>query len=159
MNTLEKAALSIIGVLIALTALVFGINHYAEGERKAGYAEAAAKYEKEKVTASAAVLDKTDANSKQATGATNDHTKQLQNLRVDHDRALSELDILRDALAKRGDGETNANASAQRDPARDELFRAMGEVVDSLSTEGARIAREASGHAADSLMYQRAWPR
>lgn len=40
-----------------------------------------------------------------------------------------------------------------------ELLQTMGEGIEQLGRKGEEIAAEADGHAADSLMYQQAWPR
>lgn len=84
--------------------------------------------------------------------------KKLQSVEADHGRALRELDGLRKqiALASGGDVPTTGPAASTCNCAAErELQRILGEELERVSAAGARLAREADGHAADAVMLQR----
>ncbi len=84
--------------------------------------------------------------------AQNARQKQLSTAQNAANDARRELDRLRDAISRGGDlPGTATNAAAVDRTAIGELLSACGERYSDL-------AREADGHAADSLMFQRGWP-
>lgn len=76
----------------------------------------------------------------------------LAGLAGERDRLRKSLDTALDALRSCDVPGTAADAGADRSAA-------IAAVLAEMESAGAEMARAAGGHAADSLMYQRAWPR
>ena len=76
----------------------------------------------------------------------------LAGLAGERDRLRKSLDTALNTLRRCDVPGTTADASADRSAAVNAVFAEM-------ESAGAEMARAAGGHAADSLMYQRAWPK
>ena len=73
--------------------------------------------------------------------------------RTERDRLRHALDIALNTIRSCGDVPTTA------EDARAARSAAVAAVLDDMAREAEGLARAADGHAADSLMYQRAWPK
>ncbi len=76
----------------------------------------------------------------------------LAGLRTERDGLRRNLRTALDAIRSCGVPGAAADAAASR-------AAAVESVLADMESEGAGMARAAAGHAADSLMYQRAWPK
>ncbi len=91
------------------------------------------------------------------TGAINEHTKTTNRNEADAVAIHAERDRVRDAFVQRARNlpTSSADACTNDRAAYGKLLEAVGQAVDQLTEDAERIALDADGHAADSLMYQR----
>ena len=93
----------------------------------------------------------TDAQNNRAQTAGQDAAA-LAGLRTERDRLRDSLRLALNTIRRCDVPGTAADAAADR-------TAAVESVLDSMAREAEELARAADSHAADSLMYQRAWPR
>jgi hypothetical protein len=87
--------------------------------------------------------------------------KKLVAVQADAGRMRVELGGLRDEIARargRDVPAPSADATPCNCTAERELQRILGEELERISEAGIGLAQQCDGHAADSLMFQRAWP-
>ena len=78
---------------------------------------------------------------------------ELSAARAERDSLRHALDIALNTIRSCGDVPTTA------EDARAARSAAVAAVLDDMAREAEGLARAATGHAADSLMYQRGWPK
>lgn len=93
--------------------------------------------------------------------AQNAQAQRTHTLQAAADRAHAESDGLRsDIAAARAELSSRPpDACADNDSASSGLLDTMAAGIERLSKRGEQIAREANGHASDSLTLQQAWPK
>lgn len=145
-----KIALDIIVVAALLAAAVWGIHLYNAHQQDIGASRVQVAWDKERAEA---------------------RTREIQ-LQKDKDDALAKSEIQRKALVSAANATVGANrlldstlqtiragaSTATRDALTASLT-ACTTVLSTMAKDGGRIAAEADGHAADSLMLQNAWPK
>jgi hypothetical protein len=91
------------------------------------------------------------------TGAINEHTQSTNRNQADAVATHVERDRVHNAFAQhvRDLSSASADACTVDRTAYGKLLEAVGQAVDQLAEDAERIALDADGHAADSLMYQR----
>ena len=94
------------------------------------------------------------AYSTQLAKAQNDHTIALQKSQKSAAVAVARVISLRDQLAV-----TNRDLPSYTAHACSEYAATANTVLGELSAEAVGLAKEAQGHADDSLMYQSGWPK
>lgn len=148
-----------IKIITILVCIIFGAISLW-GAHHVGYDEGYAQHAIEDRAADAAVMESVreiDAlQDKQEIGAINVRTTTTARNQADAAVVHAERDGVRDAFAQRArDLPTpSADACTIDRTAFAELLNAVGQAVDQLAADAERIARDADGHAADSLMYQ-----
>ena len=139
---------------------------YAAGD-KAGAARVQAQWdaEREALRAAADQAEKVNAEKKEAqhaqvntatterAAAARTVPAELSAARTERDRLRHALDIALNTIRSCGDVPTTA------EDARAARSAAVAAVLDDMAREAEGLARAATGHAADSLMYQRGWPK
>lgn len=150
-------ALALIGLLVLQKML----EHDAEQRGHArGVAQAQAEYEAISAHAQAANEMHYRAQIEKLVGAQNEHTKNIQHARADADRARIELGFLRAHIADAVDDVHASTPTASNGCAAErDLLKSMGAALEELANAGTTLAEQADIHAADSLMFQRAWPK
>jgi hypothetical protein len=93
------------------------------------------------------------AQAKQLEDAQNAHTTNIAKANADANRARTQLDSLRSAIAAIS---SNAPVTAI---AANKRAVAIGELLDKCGAEYQGLARQADGHVADVKMLQAAWPK
>lgn len=143
--------------LLAIIGLVGGtwaIHHHGY---TAGYEQRELEHQAAEAAAEKAARATEAKQTQTLIGAIDARTQTKQRLAADAAAAHLERDRMRDAFAHRARGLSalSADACTIDRAAYAELLQAVGQAVDQLAADAERIALEADGHAADSLMYQR----
>lgn len=157
-NLMTAAAL-VLGVLLGVQTWRLHTEQLAHGELKVQVAQAdlaraavAAKAEKDnQARKDAQNADVHAAQTDRAQASQRDQAA-LAGLTAERDRLRASLNIALNTIRSCDVPGAAADARADRSAA-------IAAVFDELERAGAEASRAASGHAADSLMYQRAWPR
>ena len=156
--TLQGRIITTLGALIFL-ALSAWAAHYS------GYTDGYVQRDLEYHAAEAALQREARATEARQTetllGAVDEHTKTTNRNEADAVATHAERDRVRDAFVQRARDllTSSADACTVDRAAERELLTAIGQAVDELAEVAERIASDADGHAADSLMYQQAWPK
>ena len=137
-------------VLVALAAL-WG---YGRHERGLGYAEAQNEYTQRALVATQEARKREFALQNQLNEAQNEARTREIALTAAADGARLERDGLRDELAALGDRLSRASADSLRKYAAT-ANAVLAECTDRYS----KLAQKADGHASDTLMLRRAWPK
>ena len=160
-----RLELEAVGGALVLAAALLALHHYGATRYADGQAEVNARWNAEKVVQLAAARQAdadnrtTEFNRQEATNAAISQARQqgaddARSTAAAHTAAGS----LRGALARRA---TAAPADVSReslDACRRDVA-ARDAVLGDMAEAGADMAGAADGHATDSLMYQRAWPK
>jgi hypothetical protein len=152
--TLQGRIITTLGALIFL-ALSAWAAHYS------GYTDGYAQRDLEYHAAEAALQREARATEARQTetllGAVDEHTKTTNRNQADAIATHAERDRVRDAFVQRARDlpTSSADACTVDRAAYGKLLEAVGQAVDQLTEDAERIALDADGHAADSLMYQR----
>lgn len=142
--------------LIALSAGAWGLHHRGY---TAGYAQRQMEYQAADDAAQRAARATEARQAENFLGAINART---QTTSINHAAAVAthtKRERVHDAFAARaalsaGVPTASADACANDRAAERELLASIGQAVDELTAVAERIAADADGHAADSLMYQ-----
>lgn len=141
--------------LVASFALI-GAGSYRAGKRNVQ-----AKWNAEKVVQVKAAADAEVENrrieSKRQTGvidAQNAQVKRTAVLQADAASSRATVDSLRDTIRT-----TTASLPSRSASATSEYAAASSQLLTECSANYAEVARQADGHASDSLMLQQAWPK
>lgn len=100
-----------------------------------------------------------DAQNEAVSNARDERAQAAQRDSADLVRVAAERDRLRGALDIALNTISRCDVPTATADARADRSAAVRAVFDDLERAGAEMARAASGHAADSLMYQRGWPK
>ena len=147
--------------IIATLVFIIGFLASAWGVHHSGYTDGYAQRDLEYHAAEAALQREARAiEARQAEtllGAVDEHTKTTNRNQADAVATHAERDRVRDAFGQRSRGlsASSADACTVDRAAYAKLLEAVGQAVDQLAADAERIALDADGHAADSLMYQR----
>lgn len=150
----------IIATLISIICLAVS----AWAAHHSGYTDGYAQRELEYQAAEAAAQREARATEARQTeallGAVNEHTQTTTRNQADAVATHTERDRVRNAFDQRARdlSASSADACTVDRAAYAKLLEAVGQAVDQLAADAERIALDADGHAADSLMYQQAWP-
>lgn len=123
----------------------------AAQDRAAATADAFARQQKNQARKDAQNADVHAAQTDRAQASQRDHVA-LAGLAAERDRLRASLNIALNTIRSCDVSGTAADARADRSAT-------VAAVFDELERAGAEASRAAAGHAADSLMYQRAWPK
>jgi len=131
-----------------------------------GRAEVQAEWNAERAALAAAAAaaaeinaERKDSQDEAVHTATTDRATAARRLPADLAAARTERDRLRHALDIALNTVRSCDVSGATAPAADAHAKAVRAVFDDMAREAEGLATAADGHAADALMYQRAWPR
>jgi hypothetical protein len=147
-------------IITTLVALIF-LALSAWAAHYSGYTDGYAQRDLEYHAAEAALQREARATearqTETLTGAINEHTKTTNRNEADAVDTHAERDRVRDAFVQRARDlpTSSADACTVDRAAYGKLLEAVGQAIDQLTEDAERIALDADGHAADSLMYQR----
>lgn len=155
MNLLLIKVLVLVAAIVALIAGFKGWEHHIDNigyER--GRTEVISQWNTANQKAVAVQRVQQDAWQKQKDDALNEASQREKNLRTVVARVSAERDGLRDELAaSRGAIDTASVASLRKRVA------ALTDVFEQCSIRYSAVAEKADRHAADSLMFDHAWPK
>lgn len=139
------------GLILAVAAGLWKTYHAGY---KAGESEVMAEWQAESLAAQAKARQIEQAQAKAAQEAINAARVRESRQKADADRARAESDGLRDELAAAIRDLPSAACDAVRSHAA-----ALNDVFGQCARTVEEMARQADGHASDSLTYQQAWPK
>lgn len=147
----------IIAALLCAITLAGGYFATYNAGKSDGYHQRDLELKAENEALAVAALAAQTKQSEQLIGAINARTEKTKSNRADASGTDVERSGVRDAFAQRAANlpAPSADACTHDRAAFAELLITVGQAVDQLAADAERIAREADGHAADSLMYQR----
>ncbi|WP_310646838.1 hypothetical protein [Limnohabitans sp.] len=152
--TLQGRIITTLGALIFLALSAWAAHH-------SGYTDGYAQRDLEYHAAEAALQREARATEARQTetllGAVDEHTETTNRNQADAVATHAERDRVRDAFVQRARDlpTSSADACTVDRAAYGKLLEAVGQAIDQLTEDAERIALDADGHAADSLMYQR----
>lgn len=152
--TLQSRIIATLISIICLAVSAWVVHH-------SGYTDGYAQRELEYQAAEAAAQREARATEARQTetllGAVDERTKTTNRNQADAVATHTERDRVRDAFDQRARDlpTSSADACTVDRAAYGKLLEAVGQAVDQLAEDAERIALDADGHAADSLMYQR----
>lgn len=157
MNPIQRFLLESVLVLIAVGCIVAGVTSWEHRIDKRGFErgreETIVQWNAANATALRERSAERDRLQKQKDDATNEANKREQTLRADVARVSAERNGLRDDLtASRA---AIAGASVQTLRAR---VAALTDVFEQCTERYSDVAEKADRHAADALMFDKAWP-
>lgn len=147
-----------LGATALIAALLFGALGLLERRaEQRGYDRRELEYQAAESAAQEAARATEARQTETLTGAINEHTQTTNRNQAAAVAAHVERDRVRDAFAQRARdlSTSSADACTVDRSAYAKLLEAVGQAVDQLAADAERIALDADGHAADSLMYQR----
>ncbi len=147
-----------LGATALIAALLFGALGLLERRaEQRGYDRRDLEYQAAESAAQEAARATEARQTETLTGAINEHTQISNRNQADAGATRLERERVRDAFGQltRGLSTSSADACANDRAAYAKLLEAVGQAVDQLAADAERIALDADGHAADSLMYQR----
>jgi hypothetical protein len=147
-----------LGATALIAALLFGA--FGLFERRAeqrGYDRCDLEYQASDAAAEKAARATEARQTETLIGAINEHTQTTNRNQADAVATHAERDRVRDAFVQRARDlpASSADACTNDRAAYGKLLEAVGQAIDQLTEDAERIALDADGHAADSLMYQR----
>ena len=147
-----------LGVGALLVALCYmAIARFEQHAEQRGYNRRVLEDQAAEAAAQQAARDSEARQTYQTLEAINVHTQTTNSNQADAAATHTERDRVRNAFAQRARDLPTASADACTvdRTAYAKLLEAVGQAVDQLAEDAERIALDADGHAADSLMYQR----
>jgi hypothetical protein len=147
-----------LGATALIAALLFGALGLLERRaEQRGYDRRDLEYQAAESAAQEAARSTEARQTETLTGAINEHTKTTNRNEADAVATHAERDRVRDAFVQRARNlpTSSADACTVDRAAYGKLLEAVGQAIDQLTEDAERIALDADGHAADSLMYQR----
>ncbi len=147
-----------IGLGAMLVAMCYlGITQFEHRAEQRGYDRRELEYQAAESAAQEAARATEARQTETLIGAINEHTQTTSRNQADAAATHAERDRVRNAFAQRARDlpAPSADACTVDRAAYTELLEAVGQAVDQLAADAERIALDADGHAADSLMYQR----
>jgi hypothetical protein len=144
--------LGFLAILIA--GCVYGVHTYDKYQQGIGEARIQALWDKEKVESAALTVKRTEELQKEKDDALNQADQ--------HRKALLAIAASASKSSRVFDSTLATNLATESQASRDALAlytSTLSSVLSECQRAYTGMAKEADGHAADSLSYQRAWPK
>lgn len=143
--------------LLACGGIALGLYQLEQHIEQKGYDRRDREYQAAELAAERAARATEQRQTEQLTGAINARTQTVSINQADASATRAERERVRNAFDQRARGlsTSSADACTVDRAAHAKLLEAVGQAVDQLAADAERIALDADGHAADSLMYQR----
>lgn len=143
--------------LLACGGIALGLYQLEQHIEQKGYDRRDREYQAAELAAERAARATEQRQTEQLTGALNARTHTTSINQASAAATHLERERVQDAfaIAAAHVSTTSADACTVDRAAERELLTAIGQAVDELAAVAERIAADADGHAADSLMYQR----
>ncbi|WP_310613721.1 hypothetical protein [Limnohabitans sp.] len=147
--------------LLTCGGIALGLYQLEQHIEQKGYDRRDREYQAAELAAEREARATEQRQAEQLTGAINARTQTTSINQAYAAATHLERERMRDAFAQRARDlpAPSADACTVDRAAERELLTAIGKAVDELAEVAERIASDADGHAADSLMYQQAWPK